>query len=60
MIEALLQKVRDETNKYAMLQRVKCELVPELLTELEVVGWNLKALIPHGDYAVTLLLKRNT
>lgn len=59
MIESLLQEVRDETNRYALLKMVPTEAMPELLSELEVIGWNLKSVIPVGSEQVQLLLKRN-
>lgn len=59
MIEALLQEVRDETNRYALLKMVPTEAMPELLSELEVIGWNLKSVIPVGTDQVQLLLRRN-
>lgn len=59
MIESLLQEVRDETNRYALLKMVPTEAMPELLSELEVIGWNLKSVIPVGTDQVQLLLKRN-
>lgn len=59
MIEDLLQEVRDETNRYALLNMVPSYAIPELLSELEVIGWNLKSVIPVERNLVRLLLKRN-
>lgn len=58
MIQKYLDKVESETNTYAVLRQVGIFELPELLSELEVIGWNLKHVLPLDSHYVSLLLRR--